>query len=377
METCFAPAKKTESSVFADQVDSISKSPVMSKLMEATSGLLVVLNEHRQIVGLNEAFLDSLGITDSGGVLGLRLGETLHCIHAAELPHGCGTTPHCVTCGAVIATMAAINEGTSLEKTCALSCEKNGVKLEKYLSITARSFNVDERRWILLFAQDITHQHSLATLENIFFHDFSNILMALIGSSELLTREMPDHVRAGQVLNAAKRLCAEVTLQRFLSEQKDEANLLSMSMVSIDDIKKEVGYIVNDHPASQHKKLELIWPDGDIEMHTDIHLVSRVLGNMLLNALEATAEGGIVRLNTTMDDTDVMWEVWNDAYIPSDIQLRIFQKHFSTKSSMGRGVGTHSMKLLGEQYLRGEVGFTSTPEAGTTFSFKHPKEKRT
>ncbi|MDD2270621.1 MAG: hypothetical protein PHP95_02340 [Desulfuromonadaceae bacterium] len=55
METCFAPAKKAEKSVIPAQIESISSSPIMSKLMEATSGLLVVVNEDRQIVGLNEA----------------------------------------------------------------------------------------------------------------------------------------------------------------------------------------------------------------------------------------------------------------------------------------------------------------------------------
>jgi hypothetical protein len=85
METRFAPPEKTDRRIFAGQVESISKSPIISKLLEATSGLLAILNENRQIVGLNEAFLNSLGICDSATALGLRLGETLNCVHASEL----------------------------------------------------------------------------------------------------------------------------------------------------------------------------------------------------------------------------------------------------------------------------------------------------
>jgi signal transduction histidine kinase len=183
---------------------------------------------------------------------------------------------------------------------------------------------------------------------------------------------MPDQRRAQQILSASKRLCAEVSLQRFLSNQKDSTNLLKMALVPISDITEEVELIMSSHPTAHLRTLEQKWPHEEVQIHTDIHLVSRVLGNMLLNAFEATAEGGKVRLNTTVNDTDIIWEVWNDAYIPYEIQLRIFQKHFSTKASMGRGMGTHSMKLLGEKYLNGEVTFSSSLEGGTIFSFKHP-----
>lgn len=372
METNFAPAERTDRRVFANQVENISKSPIMNTLLEATGGLLVVLNEDRQIVGLNEAFLTALGISEPASILGLRLGETLNCIHAAEPPHGCGTTPHCQTCGAVIAMMAAINDGQVSEKTCALKAEKDGVTLERSLSIRAQPMKIDDVRWILIFAHDITHQHFLTSLEQIFFHDVNNILTALVGSSDMLVRDLPDQHRARQILNVAKRLCSEVALQRLLSNQKDGTNLLKLSPVSTKEINYEVELIMNSHPNFQNRKLEQRWPDEAVSINTDIHLISRILGNMLLNALEATAEGGTVRLHTTVNNTDIIWEVWNDAYIPPEIQLRVFQKHFSTKTSMGRGMGTHSMKLLGENYLNGTITFTSSLQDGTTFCFKHP-----
>jgi len=372
LETYFATAERTDRRTFAGQVESISNSPIISKLMEATSGLMVVLNENRQIVGLNEAFLNSLGINDPESILGLRLGETLNCIHASELPNGCGTTPHCTTCGAAIATMTAINDDTLTDNTCALTAEKNGEKIDKYLSIQARPFTVDARRWILVFAKDITLEHSLASLENVFYHDFSNILTVLAGSSELLAKRLPDNELADKILNTSKRLCAEVELQRFLSNHKDDSRLLAMKSVFISDIREAVEQIICSHQALQHKNLYQIWPDEEVKIHTDIHLVARVLENMLLNALEATEDGGTVRLVASVIGSEIMWEVWNRAYIQPEVQLRIFQKHFSTKGSMGRGLGTHSLKLLGEKYLRGKISFNSSINEGTTFCFRLP-----
>jgi sensor histidine kinase regulating citrate/malate metabolism len=48
----------------------------------------------------------------------------------------------------------------------------------------------------------------------------------------------------------------------------------------------------------------------------------------------------------------------------------MFQRNFSTKDGMGRGLGTYSMKFLGEEILGGRVSFTSDPENGTTFSLR-------
>jgi len=96
-------------------------------------------------------------------------------------------------------------------------------------------------------------------------------------------------------------------------------------------------------------------------------LVSRILINMLLNALESTDDGGSVKFITVVDKSQIRWEVWNSASIPEDIQLRIFQKFFSTKPDNGHGLGTYSMKFFGEECLGGKVNFTSLPGEGTTF----------
>ena len=116
MDTNYAPAKRTERRALTKQIESISKNPIMDTLMEVTAGVLIVLNEDRQIVGLNEKFLRAIGIDDPSIVLGLRLGETLNCVYSSDPPHGCGTTPHCITCGAAIATMVALETNEVSER---------------------------------------------------------------------------------------------------------------------------------------------------------------------------------------------------------------------------------------------------------------------
>ena len=42
----------------------------------------------------------------------------------------------------------------------------------------------------------------------------------------------------------------------------------------------------------------------------------------------------------------------SETTVPEDVKLQIFQRSFSTKGP-GRGLGTYSMKLLTERYLKG------------------------
>ena len=95
---------------------------------------------------------------------------------------------------------------------------------------------------------------------------------------------------------------------------------------------------------------------------------------MLRNALEATDPGGLVTVRCCNRAGRVVFEVHNQAVMPKDVQMQVFQRSFSTKAATGRGVGTHSMKLLGERYLHGTVGFTSQAPQGTTFWIELPEE---
>ena len=71
-----------------------------------------------------------------------------------------------------------------------------------------------------------------------------------------------------------------------------------------------------------------------------------------------------------------MFAIHNPAVIPEQVQLQVFQRSFSTKGQPGYGIGTYSMKLLGEQYLGGKVAFTSRSPEGTTFTLALAKSRQ-
>jgi signal transduction histidine kinase len=350
----------------------IAGSDLLNSYLSLTAGILVVLNEQRQIVGLNSIFLDLLGIDDAEQALGLRLGESLGCVNAATMPGGCGTSKLCASCGAVIAMLAAFDSNEKSEQICALEANIRGVRRYLALAVQASPLQLAGQRFVIIAVRDVSREQLQANLERVFYHDINNILGTLLGPSEMLRMEMPQRWEVVQIHEAALRLCREVELQRELSLSGSSGFRPQKREVLLSDITKELDVLISGHTAAKGRSIKVILTCDDFFIHTDKTMLSRVLTNMLLNALEATQEGGAVHFTASRSDTTVFWEVWNDTAIDEAIQPRIFQRHFSTKDSPGRGFGTFSMKLFGEHYLGGTIAFTSSPASGTFFTFTLP-----
>ena len=120
-------------------------------------------------------------------------------------------------------------------------------------------------------------------------------------------------------------------------------------------------------------QLQLHADAPDPTLHADITILSRVLGNMVKNAIEASSAGEVITASCRLADSTVTFSVHNPATIPQEVQLQLFKRSFSTKGA-GRGLGTYSMLLLTEKYLKGRVWFTSADGEGTTFFVSVPAD---
>lgn len=371
METYFAPDERATENELVAEIEIVSKNPVVSGLLHSISGLLAVLDEHRQIIAFNDSFLQILGIDDPAKSLGLRPGEALQCIHAHEDPAGCGTTKFCSTCGAAIAIVTSLEQDKPVERMCALSANRGGKDIDIALLVRSHPIKVGKNRFLLLFLQDITEQQQRAALERTFFHDVNNMLSILVGASELLVESNPSKL-AKNIHQASLRLHKEIAIQRCLSQSEISSYQPMRHEITTKQTLAELQSFFANHPVAFKKKIEFqeIYPD--VSFNTDISLLSRVLCNMIINALEATEENGGVKIWIEHEDNLLSFSVWNAQEIPQEIANRIFQRNFSTKGQHGRGVGTFSMKLFGERILGGKVNFRTSREEGTVFNFLLP-----
>lgn len=371
MDTHFAPVEKAGEEDFNAEIEIVSKNPVMSGLLHSISGLLAILNEHRQIIALNDSFMQMLGIDDPGQALGLRPGEALSCIHADDEPGGCGTGIFCSTCGAAIAIVSSLGLDKPVERICALSANRDRKQMDMALLVRSHPIEINKKRFLLLFLQDITHQQQRAALERTFFHDVNNILSMLLGASELLVEEYPSDL-ARTINQATTRLINEVSIQRCLLKGGSEDYVPMLYDFATGQILKELKSFFSNHPVSKGKNIKYAESYPDISIKTDISLMLRVLCNMVINALEATPESGEIRVWADQKNDRLCFHVWNAREIPKDTANRIFQRNFSTKDQAGRGIGTYSMKLFGEKILGGQVSFVTSKVEGTIFKFSSP-----
>jgi K+-sensing histidine kinase KdpD len=370
-DTYFAPAERTNDDDLAAEIEMVSGNPVMSGLLHSVNGLLAVLDERRQIIALNDSFLQMLGIDDAAKSLGLRPGEALECIHAHDEPSGCGTTKFCSTCGAAIAIVASLTQDHCSERTCALSVKRGEKDLDIALLVRSHPIKIDKHRFLMLFLQDITQQQQRAALERTFFHDVNNILSILVGASELLVESNPSAL-AKSIYQASLRLHKEIDIQRCLSQTEPFSYQPVRHDITTKHAVGELQSFFANHPAAFKKKIEFQEIFPDVSVHTDVSLLSRVLCNMVINALEATGENGIIKIWAEYEENFLSFSVWNAQEIPAEIADRIFQRNFSTKNQQGRGIGTFSMKLFGEGILGGKINFNTSRKDGTVFKFSLP-----
>ncbi|OGD45808.1 hypothetical protein A3K70_04505 [Candidatus Bathyarchaeota archaeon RBG_16_48_13] len=106
----------------------------------------------------------------------------------------------------------------------------------------------------------------------------------------------------------------------------------------------------------------------------DPQLMTRVLYNLIANALQAMPMGGKLMLSARTDDGAVLLSVSDTGVgIPDNVKAKIFTPLFTTKAK-GQGFGLAVAKRLVEAH-DGTITFESEAGKGTTFKIRIPRGK--
>ena len=372
--TWFLPAERAAPATLDAQITWALTNPVIDGILTTWSGAAAVLNPERQIVALNSRYLEAIGFDDPAEALGLRPGEAIGCSHAKETAGGCGTSPSCATCGAAIAIVAAMARERPEERDCVITVPRDGRDIDVDLKVHAAPLELDGQSFTLLTLADVSTDRRRAALEKAFFHDLSNLVAGLAGACAALDdRDPGERAAAAQDLHLlTTRLSREVQMQRAIASARPGALRIHLERVQVSRVVDQMQKLFQHHPVAAGKALRVSLA-GDGAIDTDGFLLHRIVTNMLVNAFEASPPGGEVRLTVEDLPEGPVFKVWNAGAIPPPLASRIFHRYFSTKSGEGRGQGTFVMKLFGETYLKGRIGFTSSPEAGTAFELRLPR----
>lgn len=374
--TYFAPAGRATADEVQRQKDAVAEVPLLKEALDAMPTMVMVLNGHRQIVGANESLLTVLNTT-VGEVAQRRPGEAVGCIRAKEGPDGCGTSRHCVTCGAVNAILECQKNAEKVVRECRILVDTPQGVASMDLRVTVSPFRVAGAPFLVASVEDVSQAKRLSVLQRTFFHDVLNTAGCIQGYSQFLHDDASaDQEVSGRLLLLSQQLIESIQSQRDLIHAESGDLRTQPVPLRAFQILEDVRSQYAKHPVAEGRTIELkdVWEGMVI---TDRLLIGRVLGNMVKNALEATAPGGIVSMSCTDSGGEVTFAVHNPEVMPEGVQLQVFQRSFSTKGEAGRGIGTYSMKLLGERYLGGKVDFSSRVPEGTSFTLTIPKKPAT
>lgn len=366
-----------------EQVDAtvrlLQSVPLLPQLLDALPQMAMIVNDRRQAVAVGRVLRETLG-QDASWLLGMRPGEMVGCVHVDQGEDGCGTAPACEVCGAVEAIEAALVLRQPAVREARLRRASPGGDQWLDVRVTAHPFTWNGMLLALVILEDISQAKRLQVLTRVFFHDVLNTVGCVAG-----------YVRCLGEVDEAERPAALATLAQLTADLTEEIeahrDLLAAESgrLTIQKQRVEVLPLMRDlrlqflrHSTAQGRKIVLDLPacatrGDDCFIETDSRLLRRILTNMLKNALEAVPPGATVTLRSRCQPERVCLSAHNPGVIPPKISQQIFERSFSTKNEPGRGVGTYSMKLLGERYLGGKVWFESREPEGTEFFLELPK----
>jgi signal transduction histidine kinase len=371
--TQFAPAKRASEEEIKQQSLCIESDPDFKKLVNSVPNIILILNKERQTVFCNQSLLGLLNVQDLNWVRGQRPGELINCIHSRETEGGCGTTEYCKTCGAVLSILTTQNEGKRDARECRITCAKNEFHESLDFRVWTDRITINDEQFIVFSIVDISDEKRRKVLERIFFHDIRNTAGNLLICMELMKdKKLFDSEELLEMMYAiSSQLMSEIDEQQQLLAAENNELKIQPAVIRPGDFIKEILSQYKGYENAKGKHLQTDFHAPDTEFTSDETLLKRVVGNMLKNALEASKPGDTVIAGCDASDGRICLWVHNPAVIPKDIQLQIFQRSFSTKGS-NRGIGTYSMKLLTERYLKGKIYFTSSEEKGTVFTAEYP-----
>ncbi|UTF51564.1 PAS domain-containing sensor histidine kinase [Desulfomicrobium sp. ZS1] len=330
---------------------------------------LLVLDSCRQIVFANKAFTDIAGASDLTPFLAKRPGEAMGCVYSDVGASGCGTSRYCRECGALRAILESMETREKSEHECQLLCrDEHGATEAKDLRVFVSPWETPDGTYYVLTLRDIGDEKRRQALERIFFHDILNSAGGARNLVDILMNEVPEDAR--EIAHMAKSslfaLVDEIQKQKqLLAAERNEYATLKITLQGLEIVQSVVGEF-RTHPKALGKNIHLDAGSVNVAVSSDFSLLRRILVNMLINALEATQAGGIVTAGLRREKDRAVFWVGNPAVMEKSVRLQVFKRSFSTKGQ-DRGLGTYSIKLLAENYLGGEVGFSSEEPAGTIF----------
>ena len=204
-------------------------------------------------------------------------------------------------------------------------------------------------------------------------HEINNPLLGIQSHLELELREAKnedERIEIEQCIEGTKRISQ--TIRGLLNYTRPDPLLLTRIHLSrlVDDTLSFLAH----QPLFRGIKMERRIAAELPEISADANQLSQILMNLLLNAAQASPEGGTITIAAQkLPEIDTVEIVISDTGrgIPPDVLPHVFEPFFTTKRGKGTGLGLS----ISQAYVRshgGDIRIESLPEKGTTVRITLP-----
>jgi PAS domain S-box-containing protein len=203
-------------------------------------------------------------------------------------------------------------------------------------------------------------------------HEVKNPINAIVLHLQLLRNKMqqldPDTSRHVDIIdNEIHRLDRVVQILVDFTRPRD----LHLEDTDLRLVLDEVSLLAAPDAEQHGVNVVRHLPDQPIPVKVDIDFIKQAILNVVLNGVQAMANGGTLAIDAYRDDDTAVIEIRDQgAGIPPEVQEKIFELYFTTKKA-GSGIGlAQTYQIM--QWHYGSVDFESAEGKGTTFRLRLP-----
>jgi signal transduction histidine kinase len=197
-------------------------------------------------------------------------------------------------------------------------------------------------------------------------HEVGNPLAAISSLVQLLNRRPTDEYTRDRLEMVDDQLAR---IQRTLRELVDFSRPASheAAMCDIHEVTDAALSIAKYYKRKKGKRVVTRYAEGLPQVKVVRDQLVQVFLNLVLNAMDATDEGGTIEITTTLTDGWLDVAIRDDGHgiEPADRE-NVFKPYFTTKST-GTGLGLFVSRSLTEQTADGRIELVDSDETGTTF----------
>jgi len=204
-------------------------------------------------------------------------------------------------------------------------------------------------------------------------HEVNNPLGGILALTALTLEDLPaddPNRRNLEVVVQQTERCRDIVKGLLdFSRQSD----VSMEELQINEVLDQTLELVTQQSAFFNVRVERAWADHLPPITGDRSQLQQVFLNILVNAVQAMGERGVITIRTAVRGGEVEVTITDTGCgIPRDVIDRIFDPFFTTREG-GRGTGLGLAIAYGiVTRHRGHIGVQSTPGAGTVFTIRLP-----